>query len=294
MSFDPTLTIGALEVGVLLSYVLFGVTTTQTYIYYGRFPEDSRALKSLVAFVWCCELAHVVCIGHTIHVMTVDDLGHPERLVRMPQPFMVAVMFSALIAAFVQGFFAFRIYCLSRLLYIPCLSWTLSLVRLICSLVVFASGLYMNTLQEFEAQSRRLLATIWSVSALNDLLIAGTLVHWLHRLRGNPETRTAAMVDKLIAWTIETGVVTSAVGIATLVLFLVMPQNYVFLATFVIAARLFANSLLASLNSRASLRAENLVTRELGTLCDIPRFNRATSSIDIQLSKVRVMEGAEP
>ncbi|KAJ6606145.1 hypothetical protein DFH09DRAFT_3018 [Mycena vulgaris] len=294
MSFDPTLTIGALEVGVLLSYVLFGVTTTQTYIYYGRFPEDSRALKSLVAFVWCCELVHVVCIGHTIHVMTADDFGHPERFVRMPQTFMVAVLFSALIAAFVQGFFAFRIYRLSRLLYIPCLSWTLSLVRLICSLVVFATGLYMTTLQEFEAQSRHLLVTVWSVSALNDLLIAGTLVHWLHRLRGNPETRTAAMVDKLIAWTIETGVVTSAVGIATLVLFLVMPQNYVFLATFVVAARLFANSLLASLNSRASLRAENLVTRQLGTLYDTPRFNPATRSIDIQLSKVRVMEGAEP
>ncbi|KAJ7788663.1 hypothetical protein B0H14DRAFT_3503961 [Mycena olivaceomarginata] len=43
---------GAYEIGVLLSYVLFGVTTTQAYLYYTRFPEDSRKLKALVVFVW--------------------------------------------------------------------------------------------------------------------------------------------------------------------------------------------------------------------------------------------------
>ena len=41
-------TLGALQIGVLVSYLLFGVTTTQTYIYYGRFPDDSRGLKFLV------------------------------------------------------------------------------------------------------------------------------------------------------------------------------------------------------------------------------------------------------
>jgi hypothetical protein len=39
---------GAVEIGVLVSYVLFGVTITQTYIYYSRFPDDSRKLKALV------------------------------------------------------------------------------------------------------------------------------------------------------------------------------------------------------------------------------------------------------
>jgi hypothetical protein len=39
---------GALQIGVLISYVLFGVTTTQTYIYYSRFPDDSPKLKAFV------------------------------------------------------------------------------------------------------------------------------------------------------------------------------------------------------------------------------------------------------
>jgi hypothetical protein len=39
---------GVLQIGVLISYALFGVTTTQTYIYYSRFPDDSLKLKALV------------------------------------------------------------------------------------------------------------------------------------------------------------------------------------------------------------------------------------------------------
>jgi hypothetical protein len=40
--------LGALQIGVFVSHVLFGVTTTQTYIYYSRFPEDPPQLKALV------------------------------------------------------------------------------------------------------------------------------------------------------------------------------------------------------------------------------------------------------
>jgi hypothetical protein len=39
---------GALQIGTLISYALFGVTTMQLYIYYSRFPDDSRVLKVLV------------------------------------------------------------------------------------------------------------------------------------------------------------------------------------------------------------------------------------------------------
>ncbi|KAJ7708047.1 hypothetical protein B0H17DRAFT_1325068 [Mycena rosella] len=60
-SLNLNTTIGALQIGVLISYVLLGVTTTQTYIYYCRFPDDSPKLKALVAAVWVCEMAHAFC-----------------------------------------------------------------------------------------------------------------------------------------------------------------------------------------------------------------------------------------
>ncbi|KAJ6571657.1 hypothetical protein B0H19DRAFT_1064721 [Mycena capillaripes] len=67
VSFNPDTTLGAYELGVLVSYILFGVTTTQMYIYYHRFPDDSLNLKTLVAFVW--------------YALTVDHVQAPKKIV---------------------------------------------------------------------------------------------------------------------------------------------------------------------------------------------------------------------
>ncbi|KAJ7857317.1 hypothetical protein B0H14DRAFT_2751619 [Mycena olivaceomarginata] len=48
---------------------------------------------------------------------------------------------------------------------------------------------------------------------------------------------------------------TSAVAIVELICFLAMPKNWIWIAIFTIEARLFANSFLASLNGRTTLRA---------------------------------------
>ncbi|KAJ7020865.1 hypothetical protein C8F04DRAFT_1403338 [Mycena alexandri] len=51
-SFDPNTTLGALQIGVLISYVLFGIMTSQTYIYYRHFTDDPPRLKVLYPIPW--------------------------------------------------------------------------------------------------------------------------------------------------------------------------------------------------------------------------------------------------
>ncbi|KAJ7821324.1 hypothetical protein B0H14DRAFT_2831596 [Mycena olivaceomarginata] len=229
--------------------------TTIVYVYYSRFPNDSRKLKYLVAFMWSFEMAHAVCIGCTLYQMTVSDYGHPESLILIPRSLAVAVIFSGIVGAGVQVVFAVRIYHVSHSLYIPCLSWALSFSRLLGSIAVGFYGLQLKTIPDFEARFAWLLNSLWSVASANDLIIAVTLVYWLYRQRPAADRRTVALVDKLIAWTMETGVVTSAAGLASLVCFATMKKNYIWIAFFVVNARLYSNSLLASLNSRARLRA---------------------------------------
>ncbi|KAJ7739984.1 hypothetical protein DFH07DRAFT_70894 [Mycena maculata] len=238
-SFDPSITLGAYELGVLASYALLGVTTTQTYIYYGRFPHDPLRIKYLVAVIWLCEMAHAVCIGHTLYEMTVSNYEHPERLFLIPRTLAAAVLFSGIIGAFVQIFFSSRIYGISKSLYIPCLSWSLSFLRLLGSIIVCVYGFTMETIPAFETQWAWLLNSLWSVASANDLIIAVTLVYWLHRQRSVADKRTVALVDKLVAWTIETGVVTSAAGLVTLICFATMHENFIWLGCFVVAARLY-------------------------------------------------------
>ncbi|KAJ7916147.1 hypothetical protein B0H13DRAFT_2323635 [Mycena leptocephala] len=288
---DPVLssslntTLGALQIGVLVSYVLFGVTTTQAYIYYSRFPDDSAKLKALVAFVWVCEFGHAICVGHTLYTYTISDYGHPESLaLATPKSLGTAVFFSGVIAASVQGFFSFRIYALSQKLYISILIWGMAFLRLLACTVMFVGVLDMTSLAHYETQWGWLLTATWSVSTANDWTITATLVVLLYKQRANVFKRTAALVDKIIAWTIETGMLTSAANIAMLACFVTMEGNLIWLAIVVVGARLFSNSLLASLNSRTTLREMNQVT--LPSLA--PVMEPCTGN-DVQITKITQM-----
>ncbi|KAJ6515635.1 hypothetical protein C8R45DRAFT_957166 [Mycena sanguinolenta] len=279
--FNPDVTLGALEIGVLVSYVLFGITTVQTYIYSTRFPDDPWKLKAFVAFVLLCEFAHAICIGDTVYTYTITNYGHPERLLLpVPKSLEVSVFFSGVIAASVQCFFSYRIYVISQSVYIPCFTWTLALLRCAFSTLAFGSGIHMHTLGSYESQWGWLAITLWSVSAANDVIIAAILVYLFFRRRNGAlelrNRRTAMLVDRLIAWTIETGTVTSVFGVITLLCYVTMVANFIWLALVVITARLFSNSLLASLNSRATLRA--MSEASVTPTTPVPTINFARSN----------------
>ncbi|KAJ7717869.1 hypothetical protein B0H16DRAFT_1475849 [Mycena metata] len=141
-----------------------------------------------------CELGHAICMGHALYIYTITDYVHPERLLgAFPISGSVSPFFVGLIVACgsptsaVQGFFSFRIYTLSNRLYIPILSWTMSLMRLAAHTVMGVKAVRMASWASYEAQWRPLLTAIWIVSATNDVLIT---------------TTTVAVVDKIILWTV--------------------------------------------------------------------------------------------
>ncbi|KAJ7867138.1 hypothetical protein B0H13DRAFT_2352019 [Mycena leptocephala] len=258
VSFDVNTTVGALEIGILVSYVLFGVTTTQTYIYYSRFPHDPKKLKALVAFVWVCEMAHALCLGYTLYVDTISEYAHPERVLGAPpKSFTAAIFLSGLIGTCVQAFFSFRIYGLSKTLYIPILTWGMAFLRLVLNAVIFFEVLGLTSVDISEEKWQWLLTATWSISAANDLTVTAALAVLLFRQRRTAHKRTAAVVDKLILWTIETGMLTSSASVVMLACYATMKHNFIWAGVFSVVPRLFSNTLLASLNSRTILRALN-------------------------------------
>ncbi|KAJ7729371.1 hypothetical protein B0H14DRAFT_3518321 [Mycena olivaceomarginata] len=243
IGFDTNATIGAYQIGVLVSYVLFGVMTAQMYIYYSRFPNDDLRLKALVAFVWVFEVSHAICIGHTLYEYTVLDYAHPERILGpVPKSLAISAIFSGMVAVCVQGFFSFRIYVFSQKIYVPALICILTLLQLVGS----AWGW--------------LLTTIWSITASNDVLVTLSLVTILIRQRSHALRRTVALMDKLILWAIETGMLTSAAALTAVICFVAVGTNFVWLAGHIIVPKVISNSLLANLNSREVLRGMNDVT----------------------------------
>ncbi|KAJ7771214.1 hypothetical protein B0H14DRAFT_3164839 [Mycena olivaceomarginata] len=224
---DLAASLGALQIDVYVSHVLFGVTTTQMYIYYSRFPKDSQKIKVLVGFIWVCEFAHAICIGHAIYTYTISNYGHPERLAgAFPKPLLAAGLLTAVIATLVQGFFTIRIYALSKRLYITVIISAMIFTRLLGSSAVVAIGMRVTLLKSFERQWGWIVVVLWSISSAADLTITAILVAFLRNQRLRVHKRTTALVDKIITWTIETGLITSISSTLVLACFVTMKENF--------------------------------------------------------------------
>ncbi|KAJ7851107.1 hypothetical protein B0H13DRAFT_2400677 [Mycena leptocephala] len=240
LPFDVSIetTIGALEIGILVSYAFFRVTTTQTYIYYSRFLHNPKKTKALVAFVWVCETAHALCLGHALYVYTISNFAHPERLLGAPPKSLATTIFlTGIVEACVQGFFSFRIYALSKPLYIPILTWGMAFLRLPLCAAILVECLGFTTLLDItDAKWQWLLTATWSISAANNLTVTAALVVLCRQSR-NVHKRTTALVDKLILWTIETGMLTSAAAIVMLVCYVTMKDNFIWAGVFSVVPR---------------------------------------------------------
>ncbi|PPQ73328.1 hypothetical protein CVT24_012298 [Panaeolus cyanescens] len=253
--FDANGTLGATTIGIILSSILYGVAVVQTYTYYVNFVDDHWWLKSLVAIVMLSDTAHMACIVHALYTLNITHYGDPSAVLLPPNTFFVAAVFSSFIALCVQGFFAYRIKRFSKRWTMAVICLLLVILRLIFSIIVTIKGFEMTSMIEFVRDSKSALTVMLTVSVGCDAFIAGSMCFYLGRQRNKFNKHTTKTIDKIIAWTLETGFANSIAGIVMLVFFIQFPNKFLWVSAFVLVSRIFANSLLASLNARTILRS---------------------------------------
>ncbi|CAK5272196.1 unnamed protein product [Mycena citricolor] len=226
IQFNTGNTLGALQIGTLISFTLFGVTTSQVYTYYSRFPEDAWHLKALVAFTWMCDLAHAICVATLLYTDDILDYRHPERFLLAPSKlFGVIILFSALITAAVQSFFSFRIYRISKRSAFPLFTASLTFLRTLAAIGLLYAINHVDSWAQFLARWDWLGTSLFCISAANDVIITMGMVFLLFRRRRKALNRTMAHLDRIITWTIETGLMTSVFTLLELAFFLTMQSN---------------------------------------------------------------------
>ncbi|KAJ3923220.1 hypothetical protein F5877DRAFT_74536 [Lentinula edodes] len=315
-------TLGVLEIGILISGVLFGVVTTQVYVYHKNFPKDSLWLQlGLVDGMWLIELGHTMCIFHAIYFYTVANYGDPKALLVAPVTLGIAVVLhgittilgelfsSALVlcgAEFypsftVQAYFTYRIFRFSKKPYlIPIFSTFLMFAQLLAVTTLSAEAIKVAQISlglYLEKWEWLLLTTLW-LRVAADLTISSSLVFFLYRQRDNAYKSTVLVVDRLIRWTIETGVVTryllyiaiagkalperlhlcSMLGIILVISYLTAKENFAWLALFMVLPKVFSNTLLANMNSRASLRTMQTSVEVSGTSGPVTNRSRTLAT----------------
>ncbi|KAF5378404.1 hypothetical protein D9757_010857 [Collybiopsis confluens] len=279
-SLDTTL--GVLEIGILISGVLFGIVTCQVYVYHKNFPKDSLWLQlGLVDGMWLLELGHTICTFHALYFYSVTENGNPRALAVAPKSLGIAVVLHGVVIVLgkniywgdearnltisncdalnlqVQGYFTYRIFRFSSKPYlIPIFSILLMLAQLLAVTTLSAEAVIIasKSLPLFLEKWEWLLLTALWLRVAADLTISSSLVYILIKQRNNAYKSTVVVVDKLIRWSIETGMITSLLGVVLVIAYLTAKQNFAWLALFMVLPKVFSNTLLANMNSRASLR----------------------------------------
>jgi len=98
-----------------------------------------------------------------------------------------------------------------------------------------------------------IVAASLSLAATADVIIAASLSYYLQTSRSGVKS-TDSLINKLLVYTINNGILTSAFDVITLTFATAEADNLNFLAIFQVVGNLYTNSMLATLNSRKAHR----------------------------------------
>ncbi|KAG9308948.1 hypothetical protein JVU11DRAFT_11248 [Chiua virens] len=253
---------GPLILGGLIAFALSGCVSMQFIMYWRVYPDERWPTRSLVILTWLLDLCHSAFIGVAIWDSVIADYGNLQKLDFIPWSVGPAVESTATMTFLVQSFFAYRIYRLQSALRVmqnyklivagPV--FILAFIRLIAATVSMAE---MLTLQSYAAFTQPFPSWVFTLglvlSAFVDVVITTFLCH-LFRSNRSRVLSTNRIMDILTFWTVQNGSMTCLGTIASLICWLAMPQNRIFLGLHFVMGKLYANSLLATLNARNTIR----------------------------------------
>ncbi|OSC98515.1 hypothetical protein PYCCODRAFT_1470992 [Trametes coccinea BRFM310] len=221
-------TFGALLVGTFFGTMLYGLMFHQSYRYFRRYPGDLRVTKSFVAILLALETMHTVAVTHACYMYLVTNYSRPQALT--------------------HGI------------------WSMDLLPLLTG----SSSSYLNastvkayvvsTFDEFNH-------FIWldsagcAVTVASDVLTTSVLITVLKQSRTGVK-QTDYLLDRLVKYSINTGLLIGLFDTVSFVLSFFKGDSLIFTGIAIAGTKLYANSVLAVLNSR---RSSTGATRGSGT-----------------------------
>ncbi|KAF9010320.1 hypothetical protein BDZ89DRAFT_511250 [Hymenopellis radicata] len=249
----PLLT-GPMVLGYMWSYCLYGVLVVQMYMYTETFPKDRLGLKIFVWSMFLVETIFTIFMNIGAWNQYGPGWGDVETLLFLDWSWKPLAELNAILAGMAQTFYVWRIYRLTKSIWLPVLIQAVSLMQITFafyfSIAVFVRGSAIDKLFELSPE-----ISVWlSGSAACDVLITTSLVWILSRRRNSSNfERTTSLISKLIRFTVETGAVTTAGALLELVLWLSCNQYNFHFIMFLVLGKLYSNVLMATLNSRAPM-----------------------------------------
>ncbi|KAI0829102.1 hypothetical protein BC628DRAFT_1362519 [Trametes gibbosa] len=244
---------GAVLIGSLTALFLSGAVCMQVFLYCQLYPKDRTRIKVMVFFVWLLDTVHSIMAIVANWEYLIVHFGEWDNMDDITWSVAATVALTAFATFLVHCFFIHRIHTLSRHnWYITTPLVSLALVRLISALISTSEMARLRSFREFVDQYDYVFTIGLSTAASLDVLIATGLCYFLRRGRSG-FTSMDKIVDAITLYTIENGMLTCITTVVSLICWLTMPTNLIFLGLHLAISKLYANSLLATLNARKSL-----------------------------------------
>jgi len=125
------------------------------------------------------------------------------------------------------------------------------------AVAAFTIGIYAHVHDKFPSgKTLKSYVTTWMVgNAAADILIASAMIYYLLKRRGDTANffSSHALV-KIVRLTVETNLLTTTVGIVSLLMVVIYPDEDWYACPTSVLGKLYSNTLLVSLNNRIAIR----------------------------------------
>ncbi|KAF8192166.1 hypothetical protein BJ912DRAFT_278643 [Pholiota molesta] len=249
-------TLGAVFIGFAIACMVYGLLLSQIFHYFRNYPGDKLLYKFIVVLLGILETTDQCFIGHLVYFYAISNFLNPLVLARGATTWSLILQLTvgAIDGAIVKVFFGFRVWRFSdRNIWITGLIMLLALGQLGLAFAFTIEAFKLTTL--FDVHNLQALGTIsLGVGVCTDIITAGALCFFLSRLRTGLKS-SDSLVDNLCAYAINTGILTSTISVAVLILYNVAPpDNLSFIACYFVLSKLYAISFLATLNTRRNIK----------------------------------------
>jgi len=267
-------TLGIFFDAAVIGAALYGAACMQTWYYYRKYrSRDNWKIKSLVALVMLLDTGHVLTISACVYTYLVTHHDDPAVVGSVFQTLIIEIILNTMIAIVVQMFYVHKIYKLcDRRWY----QWPLTALVGGLALAGFAvyntyvgKSLYYVSFLEI-AHLKSLSIACNALAAATDFSISLVLVFLLRSSKSGLK-KTNDMIARLVMFTFNTGIPTSACAVMSLICINVFPDTFIYIFFFLLLSRFYTNSLMALLNSRNYVRNGGQEQESYSLSFDAPR-----------------------
>lgn len=261
VSIDIPKTFGALLLGGLFAAVLSGFVGAQSIIYSKLYPTDPFSVKALVLAIWLLDSCHTGFIWAALWQYLIMFFGEPHKIDFISWNIALTIFLTAVLTFVVHCFFSHRIFMLSQRNWILTLPiFMLAVLRLVSACATTVQMINLHSFSQFKEDYRWLFTMGLALSSVVDILITCSLFFLLQKSRTGAKSLNK-LIDTLIWYSFETGTLTTAGTILSMVCYLSMNTNLIFMGMHFVISKFYANSLLVTLNTRQTLRHSHTTTR---------------------------------